>query len=60
MGKKIRDIVPKPPTPDEDFENFLDALTENPLGDIEDPTGEGVPIDHIELARRIAGGLEDF
>ena len=58
--KKIRDTVPVPPSELEAFEQFLDTLTTNPLGDIEDPTGSYVPVDHIEMARRIASGQEDF
>lgn len=60
MAKKIKDLAPPQPSEEEMFELFIDSLTTNPLGDIEDPTGQYVPTDHIELARRIASGQEEF
>lgn len=58
-GKKIREVVPKTEA-DRMVERVMDDLTENPLGDIQDPTGYVPEDDPGDLAERIINGKEEW
>lgn len=58
-GKKIREVVPKTEA-DHMVERVMDGLTENPLGDIQDPSGYAPTDDPCDLAERIINGKEEW